>query len=71
MSNGNWKPDFLMVHCNNEDRSECAVCGRDFIIPVSAIAVCQRTPENTVSVFMQRNLFGMHNCIGNVRVVLY
>ena len=31
-------PQFLKVHCTNTDQPACALCARDFVIPLTSIS---------------------------------
>ena len=31
-------PNFIKVHCINTDTEACAVCSRDFIVPITSVA---------------------------------
>lgn len=62
-------PGFILIHCANNDRAECSDCGRDFMIPTSAISAAQHSRLNTVNLFVQSDVFGAHNCIGSTRMI--
>lgn len=58
--------DFIQLHCANTDAPTCATCGRDFIIPVSAIAGIFRMQDGSAEVLFKHSGFCMDpNCFNN------
>ncbi len=46
------RPDFLKLNCQNNTSDACASCGREFIIPVSAIEGAYKTVDGNVEIFI-------------------
>lgn len=62
-------PDFILINCNSTARPECVSCGREFLVPLSALSSCQKSPEGTVNLFMKSSAFGAQGCRGLSRFI--
>lgn len=50
-------PEFIQLRCANNDAPTCAVCGRDFIIPVCAIAGIYKMGDGRAEVLVKPTEF--------------
>ncbi len=46
------KPDFLKLNCQNNDAPACVSCGREFILPVTAIEGAYKTVDAKVEILV-------------------
>jgi hypothetical protein len=58
--------DFLKFKCQNTDDERCAMCQRDFILPVSAIEGAYKTSDEKVELMFNQTHFAFDpRCLGS------